>query len=196
MKPMLAVEDEFMRTPILAAATRLVQHADTSPRVMKLRLMRITGILAIGICLGVTVVVAIWTDVPKSDPAKALAAFLLLGAIGLVVTSGLGLLLVAWSGYVTEYVRRLEKEAEASESAEVTDQCIEMSFDAEFEQGVVLLVAEALRQKVSTVPVISLSTITSITNEPWFGQKLCDLIRRVLSRKTNNPDLMEEVNSR
>lgn len=185
------IEKERPATPTLRAARRLIQHADTSPRVMKRRIITALAILGIGLAFSVAVVLAVRFGVPQNDEAKALAMFLLLGSLMLSVAALLSLVLIAWSGYVAEYIRRLEQDVELCESTYLVDQVVGVSMDPEFDEGFAALLEEECRRKEPSVQIPP-HLMASLYNEPTFIQKLSQLVRKVLVRRTNNV-LAEEL---
>jgi hypothetical protein len=180
-------------TPILEGAYRLAQRAKVNPREIKKRALGISLILLIGLVGTAVTLIAIAVGLPKTEPARLLTIFLMLGSVVMVLASGVAMVMLVWNAYVYQYIKSLEAKHEAIETTDQIHELAEavrnMSQDVNLEREIVEIVIEEV---CSAFPnrgaIISRKTITPIVNlsvvQPLDVTNVCEtLTRRVIFRE-------------
>lgn len=166
---------EIRSIPILRDALQIAQQADVSPYQIKVKVVRILSVLAIGIVGAITTLVAVGTGV--SEPARLLTTFLMLGFVAVTLASVVALLVVLWSANVYQYIKALDARAR---EADVIDQVPAMIQTAvtrvgrekSFQQEVASLIVVRLQEVArAVVPQVNISAVSDLlSREPNFGQ--------------------------
>jgi hypothetical protein len=184
------------RTSILEEANKIILQADTNPRKLRSKLAGISLVLLGGLISIVATLIVISTGVPVSEQARALTLLLLVLSLVVSLAAILSVLLVLWTGFVHEHVKRIVAQSEVAEvtgqNVALIDAAAGIGNDPEFKSELLRLVFQSVRT-TTEIRVGEISEIVArLRTEPTFARRLPALMRRYLIRDTDLASIIED----
>ena len=101
----------------LDAALHLTEAAKVRPGVIRSRLQRVFLVFATSVLIALSVLVVFFANTLETESQRALASFVLIGALMMMLASIGSALVTLWTAYVVQYIRRVATQDEVMESA-------------------------------------------------------------------------------
>ena len=98
---------------ILDKAMEMTNWSNFNPMKFKQKIISVTIILVIGVIGSLATLIVIYLRLPKTEAAQLLTIFLLLSSIAIVAASLLGITILFWRAYLSQYIQRLDAEYDA-----------------------------------------------------------------------------------